>query len=313
MRNKLTESATFLDLLPSGIPEALEARLVSRSGELFDRFMEVRKLADHDLASLPNYPWGCCETITRRVRAIALQQPWMKEWTDAGLQLRRIYGMLKDLYFQNALQLGPLYIDPANDTVDVNKTPVEILQAKEVPWVNLGDLSEYRRVARRYLNLSLYPNLHLPVLFPFMPFIAIDSEGHVFPLRHQDVILWKDTDADFRISDQWLASLSPGDRLPPAAESVLETAVAHADFPLEWTSCDPGFIRRSVLPDFRGHLSHADPAQLMKTALKLRDRACRQLHRHPAKLPGPELARLQDENLAPLPRDIHDLSWTRIH
>jgi hypothetical protein len=313
MRNKITENSVFLDMICADVPEAREAQLFQRADELLDRFMKLRAKVDLELAHFPDYPVGCCEFITRRVRALALQEPWMKEWTDAGLRLRRIYGILKDLYFQNAMQLGPLYIDPANDTVDIGKTPVEILPVREVPWVNLRDPAEYRRVAERYLNLKLYPNLCLSVLFPFMPYIAIDEKGHVYPLRHQDVIFWKDADMDFKFSDDWLASLAPEDRLPPSAQAVFEAAARHPDFPVEWAPCDPQWIRSSILPDFLPHLAADDPMPLLKTAFKLRDRCCRHLQQNPAKLSPEELARLQEEKLAPLPRDLHDLSWTRIH
>lgn len=310
MGNKLNKIAYALDLDAGPWSPELEEKLIARSGELFDRFMELRKQADRDLRHIPHYPWGACEIITKRVRVLAQDQPWMKEWTDEGLNLRRIYGILKDLYFQNALQLGPLYIDPANDTVDVHKTSVEVLPIREVPWVNLGDPAEYRRVGQRYLNLTLYPNLCLPVLFPFMPYIAINPEGHVFPLRHQDVILWKDAASDFQISANWLSNLDDGDRLPAVAEAVLAEAAAHDDFPLEWSPCEPFQIRDLVLPDYRKHATGENVSSLFKTALKLRDRVNRQLHRHSAVIPADELAVLQAKGLAPLARERSDLSWT---
>ncbi|WAC18310.1 hypothetical protein OVA24_13810 [Luteolibacter sp. SL250] len=311
MRNKLLENAAALDLVSDPWPASLIESLLSRSDELFGRFMELRKQADRDLGHLPQYPWGQCETITRRVRSLAIGKEWMKEWTDLGIRPRRIYGILKDLYFQNAIQLGPLYIDPANNTVNVTIPPVEILPASKVLWCNLSDPAEYRRVARRYLNLAIYPNTCLPVLFPFIPFIAINAEGHVFPLRHQDVILWKDAAADFELSDRWLAGLDADDRLPAIAEATLAEAVAADGFPLEWSPCAPSDIRSSVLPDYRQQLDSPNLMSLFKTALRLRDASLKQLYRQPARIGGNALAGLQESGHAPRPRDIHDLSWTR--
>ncbi|RYD35765.1 MAG: hypothetical protein EOP87_06775, partial [Verrucomicrobiaceae bacterium] len=265
MRNKLLENAAALDLVSGPWPVGLEESLMARSEELFERFMGLRRQVDRDLGHLPHYPWGQCETITRRVRSLALGKDWLQEWTVQGIHPRRIYGTLKDLYFQNAIQLGPLYIDPANNTVNVSIPPVEILPANKVLWCNLSDPGEYRRVARRYLNLAIYPNTCLPVLFPFIPFIAINPGGHVFPLRHQDVILWKDAASNFAISDQWLAGLAPGDRLPAVAEAALEKAVAAEGFPLEWSPCDPMDIRASVLPDYRHQLDSPQLMAIFKT------------------------------------------------
>jgi hypothetical protein len=39
--------------------------------------------------------------------------------------LKKVFVLLKGRYFQNALQLGNLYVDVANDTVDTAKPKLE--------------------------------------------------------------------------------------------------------------------------------------------------------------------------------------------
>ena len=51
----------------------------------------------------------------------------IREFIGKGGAFRSVWGVLREQYFQNAIQLGGLYVDVSNDTVVVTKPKVEIL------------------------------------------------------------------------------------------------------------------------------------------------------------------------------------------
>jgi hypothetical protein len=135
------------------------------------------------------YPYGRCEEITQHVHGRLqerLRQPAhavelaLQGFVAQGGQLRPVWGVLRDLYFQNALQMGTLYVDVSNDTVVVSKPPVEILPMEESGLVPVRDLAHFRHTAERYWGATLYANHLAPTLAPLLPIVSV-SPGRLAP------------------------------------------------------------------------------------------------------------------------------------
>lgn len=135
------------------------------------------------------YPYGRCEEITRELYALLalrLRQPItqieqvLHDFMDQGGIVRTVWGVLREQYFQNALQIGGLYIDVSNDTVDVNKPQVEILPIEASGLLAVRDLAHFRQTAERYWGATIYANHLLPSLAPLLPMVSA-SPGRLQP------------------------------------------------------------------------------------------------------------------------------------
>lgn len=157
-------------------------------------FLALREESDRALAGLAPaggkpYPYGRCEEITRDLVARLLQrlaQPAgpveraLRAFIDEGGVLRSVWGVLREQYFQNALQIGALYVDVSNDTVVVTKPKVEILPVAESGLVPVRDLAHFRQTAERYWGATLYANHLVPTLAPLLPILSV-SPGRLVP------------------------------------------------------------------------------------------------------------------------------------
>ncbi len=165
-----------------------DAYLAARIAALQSYFLGLRVKVDALLApQLPAaagkpYPYGRCEEITREIYALLatrLRQPELPieqvllDFMSQGGIVRSVWGVLREQYFQNALQFGGLYVDVANDTVDVNKSPVEILPLAASGLVAVRDLAHFRRTAESYWGATIYANHLLPSLAPLLPMVSV--------------------------------------------------------------------------------------------------------------------------------------------
>lgn len=141
-----------------------------------------------DAAGKP-YPYGRCEEITQHAFARLqerLRQPThpveraLRDFIAAGGGVRSVWGVLREQYFQNALQFGTLYVDVSNDTVVVTKPPVEILPMAVSGLVPVRDLAHFRQTAERYWGATLYANHLVPTLAPLLPVVSV-SPGRLLP------------------------------------------------------------------------------------------------------------------------------------
>ena len=103
----------------------------------------------------------------------------LRTFQKAGGAFRQVWGDLRGQYFQNAFQLGTLYIDVANDTVTPTKPKVEILPFHEAQFVLIQDFAHFGRVARRYWQHEIYPNHVLPHLTRHCPLIHVSPNGQI--------------------------------------------------------------------------------------------------------------------------------------
>lgn len=193
------------------------------------------------------YPYGRCEEINAamvdRLRR-ALAQPHhpleraLHEFAARGGIIRSIWGVLRQRYFQNALQIGALYVDVSNDTVVVTKPQVEILPVAESGMENVRDLSHFAATAEIYWQVQLYANLAVPSLAPVLPLIAA-APGYAPVLQSAcDYMIELQMRDGFRDAAEWLTSA------PPPPPEVLEHLRANTPADLRPT---PGDLRRQSL------------------------------------------------------------------
>lgn len=197
-------------------------------------FLALRAEADAALAErLPPaagkpYPYGRCEEITRHVAgllAARLRNPAnqvdyaLLAYRAAGGAMRTVWGALRGSYFQNAFQIGRLYVDVSNDTVDLTKPKVEILPMAESGLVNVRDLGHFRAIAEIYWGGRAYVNTLAPRLAPLLPMIYC-SPGRLAPSYqpasdYMIALMMRDR---FRQAEEWVLA---GPEPPPEAWAAL--------------------------------------------------------------------------------------------
>lgn len=167
---------------------ALEAEFLEIREEL-DREMRRQLEADPKSAikgDPSRYPKGYCLPITIRsferfvarglgaVRSEAFDAVW--RFHQAGGVVGRVWGVLREQYFQNAMQFGSLYFDVANDTVDVRKPKIEHMPFATSGFRNVESIADFASIAERYWNCTIHPNLYFLRLVPVAPLIRLDAD-----------------------------------------------------------------------------------------------------------------------------------------
>jgi hypothetical protein len=198
-------------------------------------FLAQRAETDQALAAAGErygrpYPYGMCLEITSDVlarlnglpaRARSAGERALKAFFANGGQGRMVWGVLRDRYFQNAIQLGSLYVDVSNDTVDVNKAKVEIMPMPESGLALVRDAAHFARIAESYWNMRLYANSALPALAPAFPMIVADRDGRV-QMQTKTVYMMRLLGGDgFRLAQRWLLEGPPA---PAAVIHALRSA-----------------------------------------------------------------------------------------
>lgn len=132
------------------------------------------------------YPLGRCREIRDAVydRLVAdIHQPrcatslaLLSFIRDGGIG-RKIWGVLRENYFQNAMQFGTFYVDVANDTVNPTKPQIEILPLNKSGMVPVSDFFHFARIARSYWDCDTYANTEFPGIAAFFPIICVNRVG----------------------------------------------------------------------------------------------------------------------------------------
>lgn len=216
------------NLVPNRLQTALTKRfLLPALPSVEAALLEIRAETDEALA--PNalarrgkpYPYGYCHEITvdvigRLRQAAARRRSPGERALDAffrhGGRGTLVWGALRGLYLQNAIQVGPLYVDVSNDTVDVNKAKVEILPMADSGFELLRDAAHFAQIVERYWDTRAYANTALPSLAPLFPVLLADRAGNVLLQSNTGYMMRLLGTDGFRRSEQWLrASPAPSD------------------------------------------------------------------------------------------------------
>lgn len=218
----------------------LTDRYLASSEAVMSYFMALRAETDAFLAPrFPTaagkaYPYGRCEEITRDLYERLVQrlrnpvEPMeraLHDFISQGGIVRTIWGVLRDQYFQNAIQFGSLYVDVSNDTVFVTKPKVEILPIETSGLVPVRDLAHFRKTAELYWGGTIYANHLVPSLAPLLPMVSY-SPGRLQPGLQSacDYMIALMSRDGFQQAEEWLRDApSPS---PDVADAVRATIPA---------------------------------------------------------------------------------------
>lgn len=179
-----------------------------------------------DLELVPRYPYignkiyplGCCKEIRDAV-FVQLQQQ-LPQATEPGLMLirdqlakgeslKKIWGALRDVYFQNAMSIGDWYLDVSNDTVNPNKPRIEVLPLATSGFAEVTSFEQFISVARHYWEVEVYRNDICPALAPYMPLLYISKSDTCWLGEATDNMLSVATKSQFTASERILLTLPP--------------------------------------------------------------------------------------------------------
>jgi hypothetical protein len=186
--------------------ELTEKRLVPEMGMIVDGVRRIREIVDkrflatmkqsgpsaaYGVLSHRDYPVGFCGIIRDTIFDVLDRSPMFTALQQEGVLLKKIYVILEGQYLQNAIQLGELYLDVANDSVDPRKEKIVLRHLRDVQYTCFDDYDDCFRVAESYLNIRLYPNLLFPQIAPILPMFAIAEDGKIGLFREHMVIAFK--------------------------------------------------------------------------------------------------------------------------
>ena len=256
-------------------------------------------------ADLAGYPLGFCGQIRDQVLDRLVADAAFRELIGADVVLKKIFVLLKGVYFQNALQLGNLYVDVANDTVFIDKPKIEWLRIEDTPFENADSWSAVAAVGKRYYEVELYPNLLFPLAFPSAPYFAIRASGRIDFFQAQNVIFLKDLGDGLRRAHALLDDPEFCRRpLPEVYRRLIKRACGgnlHAAFPLEYAPTDIDGLRTRVLPEFAELARQGDAAALttIQNYTRLMQEASTRLARMNLRPSDEALAQLRKDGAVP--------------
>ncbi|SME92051.1 hypothetical protein SAMN06265365_101462 [Tistlia consotensis] len=214
---------------------ALTARhLRPIQGQLSALLLALRRETDAALGprlrpvSGKSYPLGRCQPITedvvarfrgRLARVDGPVERAIRRFLAEGGVIRPIWGALRGLYFQNALQVGGLYVDVANDTVTVTKPKIEILPLPESGFEAIRGPEHFAEIAERYWGARVFANHALPALAPILPIVSVVPGGEARLQSASDYMIDLFRRDGFALSEAWLAG---GPVPPPEIVAELE-------------------------------------------------------------------------------------------
>lgn len=260
--------------LPAAERALTERHLLPGLPELEAFFLAVRRQLDPELERLQPvklgkpYPLGQCLEIAlaveKRLRTVeetelpaeAVQGlRAFRAFLRAGGSFRQVWGDLRGQYFQNAFQLGSLYVDVSNDTVVLTKPKVEVLPFAVANFVPIRSFIQFRQIATSYWQDQIYPNHVLPELAPHCPLIHVNKSGRI----------------QLHDATQYMLALTHAEAFRPS-EVVLSDAPMPAALFEQVCSALAGY----------GHRLPTDPEQGRRLALKqCRHFRAKRAHRQP--------------------------------
>ncbi len=162
---------------------------------------------------LTNYPIKCCLEITRHMLKLISNHSGtygskgiqaLQNFHREGGKVKRIWGALREQYFQNATQAGSYYIDVANDTVDITKDKVEILPLDQSGFRNIVSYDHFADVAEIYWKCRIIPNTVFPNLAPFLPMIILYGNGEISLESANSFMFPMNLESKFKLSKNFI-------------------------------------------------------------------------------------------------------------
>ncbi len=160
------------------------------------------------------YPIGYCNEIRNDVFDKLKENEIIKNLVKEGVLFKKVYVLLNKKYTQNAMQLGSIFLDVANDSVSIVE-PVVFTDIKNLNYKNLNNYDDYFKIVENYLNVKFYPNIYLKEIAEIFPMIALDANGVCSLFLHQEVILYKDIALNFKLAKEFQEDNSFEDRILP--------------------------------------------------------------------------------------------------
>ena len=198
-----------------------------QQGALCSALAQLRLKADLTLApKYPHfagkpYPLGRCKEIRDEMYSLLMQHQSYTEFPILNIlktaqqqrpELQKVWGSLRDEFFQNAMVIDQWYIDVANDTVDANKPRVEIVPFAQSGFSQITSFKQFAHIARPYWQVELYRNEVCPALAPFLPIICVGKNQTSWLAAANDEMLKVAMHSEFK-SSQEIIELLPS---PPA-------------------------------------------------------------------------------------------------
>ncbi|MCF6436709.1 hypothetical protein [Pseudoalteromonas sp. MMG022] len=193
--------------------------------ELANLRLQVDLLLAPKCTSLSNkpYPLGRCLEIRDAMFKLIEQHlhndpsalsPMRQYMQKTNMPLTKVWGSLRDEYFQNAMVVGKWYIDCANDTVNANKPRIEIKPLAESGFSAIQSFEQFVKIAQSYWQVSVYKNSVFPALAPYLPLICKNKHGTVWLAAANDDTIKMAMDSNFSLSERILKQLpEPPDSL----------------------------------------------------------------------------------------------------
>jgi hypothetical protein len=163
-----------------------------------------------------DYPIGFCQLIRDGLFDQFIQLEVIKQLIQQGVICKKVYLILDDRYFQNAIQLGHLLIDVANDTANPTEARIYYKPLDDINYSNFNAYEKYFKIAEKYLNLKFYPNRLLPQISDIYPVFALSADGICSLFLHQEILLYKDISMNFKLSEDFKHSTYFQNRNLPA-------------------------------------------------------------------------------------------------
>lgn len=218
---------------PNRRQRTLTARFLEpHLGTVESIFRGLRAETDRDVAAgrrdWPGpkpYPEGYCREIRNDVwarlkrtlseRSGAGRNP-VADFVRAGGLAKPIWGDLRGAYLQNAIQLGALYVDVANDTVDITKPKIEILPLERSGMRAIRTPEHFAEIAATYWKAPIYTNTLIPAICPIVPLlIAVDGDIRFGPTQRP--LMAHAVRQAFRPAEAYIRERLGEAHLPPAA------------------------------------------------------------------------------------------------
>lgn len=185
------------------------------------------------------YPLGRCREIRDAVfERLAEKLPsatepglvLIRERLAQGLVLRKIWGALRGVYFQNAMAMGDWYLDVSNDTVNPNKPRIEVMPLAASGFAEITSFEQFVSVAEQYWQVTVYRNDICPALAPYLPLLFIAKCGTSWLGDATDQMLQVATGSQFKASEQVLSNLPAAPHEAQVGWRHALTAIDHHEF-----------------------------------------------------------------------------------